>query len=98
MSVINEPPPTVADPFSQLGLSSRLTTAINRAGYEVPTPVQLAAIPKLLGGDDLLVQAQTGTGKTAAFALPILERIDLKRRVVQALVLAPTRELALQVA
>ncbi|HUP48760.1 MAG TPA: DEAD/DEAH box helicase, partial [Thermoanaerobaculia bacterium] len=67
-------------------------------GYEVPTPIQLRTIPVLLAGRDLIGQAQTGTGKTAAFALPILQRIDPRRRETQALVLTPTRELAMQVA
>jgi ATP-dependent RNA helicase DeaD len=72
--------------------------ALKEVGYEFPTPIQAATIPVLLGGSDLLGQAQTGTGKTAAFALPLLSRLDLSQREPQALVLVPTRELAIQVA
>jgi ATP-dependent RNA helicase DeaD len=84
--------------FSDLGLPDRLMAAIASVGYESPSPIQAETIPPLLAGKDVLGQAQTGTGKTAAFALPILSRIDLNRAVPQALVLAPTRELAIQVA
>lgn len=84
--------------FSDLALSPALLKAIAEAGYETPSPIQAASIPHLLAGHDLLGQAQTGTGKTAAFALPILNNIDLRNRSPQALVLTPTRELALQVA
>lgn len=84
--------------FADLGLPQPLLDAINDVGYEVPTPIQSRTIPTLLEGRDLIGQAQTGTGKTAAFALPILARLDLSRYETQALVLAPTRELALQVA
>jgi ATP-dependent RNA helicase DeaD len=74
-----------------------LLQALQRCGYEQPSPIQAAAIPELMLGRDLLGQAQTGTGKTAAFALPLLARIDLESRHPQVLVLAPTRELAIQV-
>ncbi len=84
--------------FSDLGLPERLMAAVASVGYESPSPIQAETIPPLLAGKDVLGQAQTGTGKTAAFALPILARIDLKRAVTQSLVLAPTRELAIQVA
>lgn len=84
--------------FEQLGLPSFLLNNLNQLGYEVPTPVQQVAIPILLEGHDLLAQAQTGTGKTAAFALPVLAKIDPKIKAPQALILAPTRELAIQVA
>jgi ATP-dependent RNA helicase DeaD len=84
--------------FSDLALSAPLLQAIRDIGYETPSPIQAASIPPLLAGHDLLGQAQTGTGKTAAFALPILNNIDTSRREPQALVLTPTRELALQVA
>jgi ATP-dependent RNA helicase DeaD len=84
--------------FADLALSSPLLKAIQEAGYETPSPIQAASIPHLLTGHDLLGQAQTGTGKTAAFALPILNAIELRNRSLQALVLTPTRELALQVA
>ena len=84
--------------FSDLAISAPLLQAIREIGYETPSPIQAASIPPLLAGHDLLGQAQTGTGKTAAFALPILNNIDTSRREPQALVLTPTRELALQVA
>ncbi|MGB0388532.1 MAG: DEAD/DEAH box helicase [Ardenticatenaceae bacterium] len=84
--------------FKDLALSAPLLQAINDVGYETPTPIQSQTIPPLLEGRDLIGQAQTGTGKTAAFALPMLEKIDFKSRNVQGLVLAPTRELAIQVA
>ena len=84
--------------FDTLELSPEILQTVQELGYETPSPIQAASIPHLLAGRDLLGQAQTGTGKTAAFALPILQRIDVTRRVPQALVLAPTRELAIQVA
>jgi ATP-dependent RNA helicase DeaD len=84
--------------FAQLGLSARVVQTLDELGYEAPTPIQERTIPILLAGRDLIGQAQTGTGKTAAFALPILERIDPQLKETQALVLAPTRELAMQVA
>ncbi len=87
-----------AESFTQFGLSEPLLRAINDLGYEAPTPIQIRTIPLLLDGRNVIGQAQTGTGKTAAFALPILEKIDLSRNVVQALVLTPTRELSIQVA
>ena len=84
--------------FSDLNLSAPVVKALKDVGYETPSPIQAATIPLLLEGRDVLGQAQTGTGKTAAFALPILSRIDVKKTAPQALVLAPTRELAIQVA
>jgi ATP-dependent RNA helicase DeaD len=84
--------------FAQLGLSAPLLQLLNEVGYEAPTSIQQQTIPQLLAGRNLIGQAQTGTGKTAAFALPILDRLDLNERAVQALVLTPTRELAIQVA
>jgi ATP-dependent RNA helicase DeaD len=93
--------PTAADSpgaFADLGLAPAVTAVLADVGYESPSPIQAATIPVLLAGHDLLGQAQTGTGKTAAFALPLLSMIDLARRVPQALVLVPTRELAIQVA
>jgi ATP-dependent RNA helicase DeaD len=84
--------------FSELGLSEPVVSALEAVGYEVPSPIQARTIPILLEGGDVLGQAQTGTGKTAAFALPILSRVDVRRAQPQALVLAPTRELAIQVA
>jgi ATP-dependent RNA helicase DeaD len=95
-------PAPMTDPtpvsFADLGLSEAVLAAVRAVGYESPSPIQQAAIPPLLGGRDVLGQAQTGTGKTAAFALPLLCRIDLKRIEPQLLVLTPTRELAIQVA
>jgi ATP-dependent RNA helicase DeaD len=84
--------------FGELGLSAPILAALTAVGYETPSPIQAQTIPLLLAGSDLLGQAQTGTGKTAAFALPVLEQIDLSRASPQALVLVPTRELAIQVA
>jgi ATP-dependent RNA helicase DeaD len=84
--------------FADLALPDPLARAVAQAGYEAPSPIQARCIPLLLEGHDVLGQAQTGTGKTAAFALPLLARIDTKRRVPQLLVLTPTRELAIQVA
>ena len=83
--------------FAGFGLPESLLEALERCGYQQPSPIQAAAIPELMLGRDLLGQAQTGTGKTAAFALPLLARIDLDARQPQVLVLAPTRELAIQV-
>ena len=84
--------------FAELGLNADLISALAAVGYETPSPIQRATIPVLLEGRDLIGQAQTGTGKTAAFALPVLSQIDVNRREPQALVLVPTRELAIQVA
>jgi ATP-dependent RNA helicase DeaD len=84
--------------FNQLDLPEALTKVLNEIGYEKPSPIQAESIPVLQSGVDLIGQAQTGTGKTAAFALPLLAKIDLDHRQPQALVLAPTRELAIQVA
>jgi ATP-dependent RNA helicase DeaD len=84
--------------FSQLNLHPELVQAVTERGYTIPTPIQIAIIPLMLAGQDVLGQAQTGTGKTAAFALPILNQLTPKQRSVQSLVLAPTRELAMQVA
>jgi ATP-dependent RNA helicase DeaD len=83
--------------FKQLGLKLELLDAINDLKYDDPTPIQVEAIPALLDGKNVLGQAQTGTGKTAAFALPMLQKIDPEAHCIQALVLAPTRELAIQV-
>ena len=84
--------------FSQLMLPEAIVRAVTELGYETPSPIQAAAIPKLLAGEDVLGQAQTGTGKTGAFALPLLARLDPAQNDPQILVLAPTRELAIQVA
>ncbi|BDI22329.1 DEAD/DEAH box helicase [Herbiconiux sp. L3-i23] len=83
--------------FSDLGLSDPVLKALKDVGYETPSAIQAATIPLLLEGRDVIGMAQTGTGKTAAFALPILSRLDVSQSTPQALVLAPTRELALQV-
>jgi ATP-dependent RNA helicase DeaD len=97
MAMSNETPaPTTT--FADLGLPDTLLRALAGVGYESPSPIQAATIPPLLAGRDVLGQAQTGTGKTAAFALPVLARIDPAQHKPQALVLAPTRELAIQVA
>lgn len=82
--------------FSELGLSKSLLKAVERNGYEEATPIQAETIPMVLDGKDVIGQAQTGTGKTAAFALPILQHIDRDNPNVQALVVSPTRELAIQ--
>src|SRR5688572_10574065 len=93
---------TSIDGFAQFGLSPALHSAVTSAGYHEPTPIQRAAIPHLMRGRDVLGCAQTGTGKTAAFALPILHRLAAQPRqrtkpAITALVLAPTRELAAQI-
>lgn len=84
--------------FRDLNLSEPILQALDTSGYTIPTPIQAGTIPLLLEGRDVLGQAQTGTGKTAAFALPMLQRIDLAQKRPQVLVLTPTRELAIQVA
>lgn len=84
--------------FADLGISAEVLRALIEIGYENPFPVQEESIPIMLQGQDLLVQAQTGTGKTAAFALPILSKLVVEQKSPQALILTPTRELALQVA
>src|SRR5918911_4054419 len=83
--------------FAELGLSEPLLEALQHLGYENPTPIQEQAIPSLLEGRDVVGQAQTGTGKTAAFGLPMIEYVDPGQDAVQALVLTPTRELCIQV-
>ena len=88
--------PTIG--FADLALSKPVLDALKRIGYEQPSPIQAEAIPHLLEDHDLIGTAQTCTGKTAAFALPLLSKIDLKNAHPQVLVLAPTRELAIQVA
>ena len=84
--------------FADFNLIPEVLAAVRDVGYETPTPIQVPTIPHLLAGRDVVGQAQTGTGKTAAFALPLLSRLDLKRTDPQILVLTPTRELAIQVA
>ncbi len=89
--------PEEAPTFADLGLGEAMLKGLADVGYESPSRIQAATIPPLLAGDDVVGLAQTGTGKTAAFALPILDRLDVSQKTPQALVLAPTRELALQV-
>jgi ATP-dependent RNA helicase DeaD len=90
--------PRDAVTFNDLSLSAPILAALSDVGYEQPSPIQAATIPHVLAGRDVVGQAQTGTGKTAAFALPLLSKLDLSAREPQALVLVPTRELAIQVA
>src|SRR4051812_34809449 len=84
-------------PFAQLGLSKEVVEGVKAMGYAQPTPIQSRAIPLILQGLDVIGSAQTGTGKTAAFALPILSKLGQHTRAIRALVLEPTRELAAQV-
>src|SRR5207248_10964846 len=93
------PPSIVSDVtrFSELGLAPELLDAIRDVGYEAPSPIQEEAIPPLLEGLDVIGQAQTGSGKTAAFGLPMLQQVDPALHEVQGLVLTPTRELCIQV-
>jgi ATP-dependent RNA helicase DeaD len=85
------------NPFHDLGLSAPIQQALDELGFQDPTPIQEQAIPELLGGHDVIGQAQTGTGKTAAFGLPLLQYLDPENNEVQAIVLTPTRELCIQV-
>src|SRR4051795_9701063 len=84
-------------PFDTLGLAEPILAALHDVGYENPSPIQEQAIPELLAGRDVIGQAQTGTGKTAAFGLPMIQFVDPSDDEVQALVLTPTRELCIQV-
>src|SRR5512133_2345460 len=88
----------MASPFEMLGMQPQFVKAVEAMGFTEPTPIQNVAIPAMLAGKDVIGQAQTGTGKTAAFMLPILQNLRPGHEAVQALVLAPTRELAKQVA
>ena len=92
------PAPVVAAPFEQLGLAAPVLANLARLGYHQMTPIQAASLPVALAGNDLIAQAKTGSGKTAAFGLGLLSHLDVNRLEVQALVLCPTRELADQVA
>ncbi|MCL4156364.1 UNVERIFIED_CONTAM: hypothetical protein GTU68_055814, partial [Idotea baltica] len=84
--------------FEETGLNPKLLTAVAELGFENPTPIQQQAIPTILNnGQDLIALAQTGTGKTAAFGLPVLHQIDTDNPNVQAIILSPTRELAIQI-
>src|SRR5260221_14521768 len=84
--------------FSEIGLSPEILKAVDRLGFEEASPIQSVAIPVAMAGRDVVGQSSTGSGKTAAFAIPAIERVDPKLRAVQVLVLCPTRELAVQVA
>ena len=83
--------------FSELGLSPEILKAIDKLGFEQASPIQAAAIPVLMQGKDIVGQSQTGSGKTAAFAIPAIEKTNPASRAVQVLILCPTRELAVQV-
>ena len=83
--------------FSELGLSAEVLKAIDKLGFEQAAPIQAASIPLLLSGKDIVGQSQTGSGKTAAFGIPAVEKVDPNIRAVQVLILCPTRELAIQV-
>ncbi|SFK23664.1 ATP-dependent RNA helicase DeaD [Halobacillus dabanensis] len=87
----------IMQPFEKLGVSKELADMLKREGIASPTPVQNKAIPPLMNGEDLIAQAQTGTGKTFAFVLPILQKVDSTSNEVQAVIITPTRELALQI-
>jgi len=99
-------PPVAADAadgasavtFASLGLSPELVRAVEKLGWLVPSQIQARAIPALLGGSDIVGQSQTGSGKTAAFCIPAIERVDPASKKTQVLILVPTRELATQVA
>ncbi|GAB1785808.1 hypothetical protein PMEGAPL128_49230 [Priestia megaterium] len=84
--------------FSDFHLSKDIEKAIHNLGFEEATPIQAEAIPIAMTGKDLIGQAQTGTGKTTAFGIPLIERVELDEEAIQGIVLAPTRELAIQVA
>ena len=84
--------------FEELGLRPEIMRAVKKMGFEEASPIQAKAIPVMMSGCDLIGQAQTGTGKTAAFGIPLLEKIDPRNKKLQAIVLCPTRELAIQVA
>src|SRR5437868_7993691 len=83
--------------FSELGLSPEMLKSIDKLGFEQAAPIQASAIPILMAGRDVVGQSQTGSGKTAAFAIPAIEKVDTRKRAVQVLILCPTRELAIQV-
>src|SRR3954466_13355548 len=87
----------MAKSFSELGLSEELLKAIDKLGFEQAAPIQTATIPLLLQGKDVVGQSMTGSGKTAAFAAPAIEKVDVNQKAPQVLVLCPTRELAMQV-
>lgn len=84
--------------FEELGLCPEIEKAVKFMGFEEASPIQAKAIPVMMSGQDMIGQAQTGTGKTAAFGIPLLQKIDIKNKKLQGIVLCPTRELAIQVA
>ena len=84
-------------PFSELGLSPEILKAVDKMGFEEASPIQTAVIPHALAGRDVVGQSATGSGKTAAFAIPAIEKVDVQMKKAQVLVLCPTRELAVQV-
>lgn len=84
--------------FDELGIESKIVKALNQMGFEEPTPIQEKCVPLVLEGKDIIGQAQTGTGKTAAFGIPLVQKVEENNRAVQAIILTPTRELAIQVA
>src|SRR5919199_6777790 len=98
MTFHEQGPSSPVTTFADLQIHPFVLRAVADVGYETPSAIQAATIPALMAGSDVVGLAQTGTGKTAAFALPILSKIDPTSKTTQALVLAPTRELALQVA
>src|SRR5246500_4514932 len=98
MTPPDSPPEAASTTFADLQIHPAVLRAVGDVGYETPSAIQAATIPALMAGSDVVGLAQTGTGKTAAFAIPILSKIDTNSKATQALVLAPTRELALQVA
>src|ERR1700729_2694449 len=98
MTASDSPPEAASTTFADLQIPPPVMRAIADVGYESPTAIQAATIPALMAGSDVVGLAQTGTGKTAAFAVPILSKIDVTNKATQALVLAPTPELALQLA
>src|ERR1700722_2987173 len=85
-------------PFAELGLSPEILKAVEKMGFEEASPIQTAVIPVALTGRDVVGESSTGSGKTAAFAIPAIEKVDPHQRAVQVLILCPTRELAVQVA
>ena len=98
IAVDSETLPSTLPSFDDLPLSPQVRRVIADVGYETPSPIQSGIIPHIAAGRDVIGQAQTGTGKTAAFALPLLSSIDIKNKSTQVLILTPTRELAIQVA
>src|SRR6201985_2734604 len=98
MTTSDTDPPLAHTTIADLQIHPAVLQAVADVGYESPSAIQAATIPAMVAGSDVVGLAQTGTGKTAAFAIPILSKIDTSSRITQALVLAPTRELALQVA